>query len=97
MKPFTPTTAAKGSEERVDEYCRRVDALESEGYDLAKDNPGNIPSIFVEGDNNETPAEVAQGKRLSYPMHQSRLERPVNPLVKIELDEHAFQIYDFNY
>jgi len=62
-----PTQTPKGSNERIAVYAARIKALKESGVSIDSGSGEDIPSLFVEGDNNDAPAVQKPGSRETYP------------------------------
>lgn len=75
MIKFQPTDTPVGSEARITTYCARYDKIESEGHRPDLSTGSDLPSIFVQGDDNLSPAELKPGTRPGYSLNATNEDR----------------------
>lgn len=75
MIKFRPTESPVGSEERIAVYCARYDKIENAGHRPDLSTGSDLPSIFVEGDDNLSPAELKPGTRPGYSLNATNEDR----------------------
>lgn len=72
-----PTTTPKGSDERIAIYAARYKEIRDSGARMDDDFQNDIPSLFHEEDDNDSPAAQKPGSRETYSTEPSQKERGV--------------------